>query len=86
MLQEDDFLVDRGGVVVEVKVLYTLLGTSCTVLDSLDVAEVEKILTDRHDFGAVVKKDTVSSITHLVAKTVFCAEINKFYDQFGTWL
>ena len=47
---------------------------------------MEKILTDCHNFGAVIKKDTISSITHFVAKTVLCAEINEFGDQFVTWL
>jgi len=77
VLQKDDFLVDYSGVIIKVVVLHTLLGATRIILDSLNVTEVEKILTDGDNLGTVVKENAIGTVAHFVSKSVLSAKVNE---------
>jgi len=81
MLKQNNFLFNTGRVIIKVVILHILSRLiSFAILDTLNVTKVEQVVCDRHNFGAVVIKDTIWTIGQFVAKAVLRAEVNKFAD------
>jgi hypothetical protein len=60
MLEQNNFLFNTGRVIIEVVILHILSRLiSFAILDTLNVTEVEQVVCDRDNFGAVVIKDTI---------------------------